>query len=193
MKNPLPATLYVTFHDQSQYDILQKVMNENADIILNVQDLSQVDSLQQQETRVVNIIKLSNFVQILCFSLVIVLATVILSFAVFFLRSIFTAFRSDIKVKKLMGASKSQIIQPFLWIILYAIIGGFVISLLLTIGSLGVFDYYMAQVFEVTLTSQFSGNWLLVIGTFLSELVVIIGLLMTISYHFVSGLHKQLK
>ena len=102
MYNPLPATLYVTFKDQYQYEILQQVMNENKDIILNVQDLSQVNNLQQQENRVVNVIKLSNFVQVLSFSLIIVLAAVVISFAMFFLRGIFTTFREDIQVKKLL-------------------------------------------------------------------------------------------
>ncbi|MDR0282796.1 MAG: hypothetical protein LBI53_05990 [Candidatus Peribacteria bacterium] len=94
--------MYVTFKDQYQYGILQQVMNENKDIILNVQDLSQINNLQQQENRIVNIIKLSNFVQGLSFALIIVLAAVIASFAMFFLRGIFTTFRDDIQVKKLL-------------------------------------------------------------------------------------------
>jgi cell division protein FtsX len=138
------------------------MLHENANIILNVQDLSQIESIQQQEARVVNVIKLSNFVQVLCYVLVFVLVAVILSFAVFFLRGIFTAFYTDIQVKKLLGASKTQIIQPFIWIIVYAILAGFVLSLLLSVGSLAVFDYYMAQVFEVTLMSHIQENWLLI-------------------------------
>ena len=65
MENPLPATLYVTFSDKSQYVTLQNIMLENKDIILNVQDLDQIDNLEEQEARIVNIIKLSNFVQVL--------------------------------------------------------------------------------------------------------------------------------
>jgi cell division protein FtsX len=193
MKNPLPATLYVTFHNQSQYEVLQKTLNENADIILNVQDLSQIDSIQQQEARVVNIIKLSNFVQVVCYALVLVLVAVILSFAVFFLKGIFTTFRNDMQVKKLLGAGKTQIIQPFMWTILYAIIGGFVLSFVLTVVSLGVFDYYMAQVFEVTLLSHLLENWVLVVEVFAGEIIVIIALLTVVSHVFVSRLHKKLK
>ena len=36
MTNPLPATLYVTFSDKSQYAVLQDVMLENKDIIWNL-------------------------------------------------------------------------------------------------------------------------------------------------------------
>jgi len=97
-------------------------MNENKNIILNIQDLSQIENLQKQENRMLNVIKLSNFVQALSWTLIFVIAAVIVSFAVFFLRGIFTTFRNDIQVKKLLGATKTQIIQPFLRIILYAIL-----------------------------------------------------------------------
>ena len=193
MENPLPATLYVTFSDKSQYQVLQDVMLENKDIVLNIQDLDQIDNLEEQENRIVNVIKLSNFVQILAISLVIVIAAVILSFSIFFLRSIFTRFWNDIQVKKLLWASKSQIIMPFLWLVLYAIIGWFLLSLLLTLSSLGVFDFYMSQLFGSTLTSHLFANWWSILVLFVLEIIMIVGLLMGISYVFVSRLHKKLK
>ena len=193
MTNPLPATLYVTFSDKSQYQVLQDVMLENKDIVLNIQDLDQIDNLQEQENRIVNVIKLSNFVQILAISLVIVIAAVILSFSVFFLRSIFTRFWNDIQVKKLLWATKAQIIMPFLWLVLYAIIGWFLISLVLTLSSLGVFDFYMSQLFGSTLTSHLFANWWSILLLFVVEIIMIIWLLMGISYVFVSRLHKKLK
>ena len=193
MTNPLPATLYVTFSDKSQYVTLQNVMLENKDIILNIQDLDQIENLEEQEARIVNVIKLSNFVQVLAISLVIVIAAVILSFAIFFLRTIFNAFWNDIQVKKLLWASKSQIITPFLLLILYAIMWGFLLSLLLTLSSLWVFDYYMAQLFWSTLTSSLFTNWGSILVLFILEIMLIIWLLMSISYAFVSKLHKKLK
>lgn len=191
--NPLPATLYVTFADKSQYDILQHVMLENKDIILNVQDLDQIDNLQEQENRVVNVIKLSNFIQVVAVSLVLVIAAVLLSFAIFFLRTIFNAFWDDIQVKKLLWASKYQIIWPFLWIILYAIVWWFLISLLLTLLSLWIFDHYMSQLFDFTLTSHLFANRWIVLIAFIIEIMVIVWLLMGISYCFISKLHKKLK
>lgn len=193
MTNPLPATLYVTFSDKSQYNILQSVMLDNKDIILNIQDLDQIENLEEQENRIVNVIKLSNFVQILAISLVLVISAVILSFAVFFLRTIFSAFWNDIQVKKLIWASKAQIIWPFLLLILYAILWGFLLSLVLTLSSLWVFDYYMSQLFSSTLTSHLFANRGSILLLFVVELVVIVILLMGISYVFVSRLHKKLK
>lgn len=193
MTNPLPATLYVTLPDISKYETLKEVMLENKDIIINIQDVEQLDNLTSQENRIRNIIKLSNFVQILSISLVIILAAAVLSFSIFFLRSIFNRFWNDIQVKKLLWATKSQIIMPFLTLILYSIIGWFLISLLLTLISMGVFDYYMSQLFSYTLTAHLFAKWWVIIVLFIVEILVIVWALMWISYGFVSKLHKKLK
>ena len=193
MSNPLPATLYVTLPDISKYETLKEVMLENKDIIINIQDVEQLDNLESQESRIRNVIKLSNFIQILSLSLIFILAAAVLSFSIFFLRSIFTRFWHDIQVKKLLWATKSQIIMPFLTLILYSIIWGFLISLLLTLVSMGVFDYYMSQLFSYTLTAHLFQKWWTILALFVVEIVVIVGLLMGISYGFVSKLHKKLK
>ena len=193
MTNPLPATLYVTLPDISKYETLKEVMLENKEIIINIQDVEQLDNLESQENRIRNVIKLSNFVQILSMGLVIILAAAVLSFSIFFLRSIFTRFWPDIQVKKLLWATKSQIIMPFLTLILYSIIGGFLISLLLTLVSMWVFDYYMSQLFSYTLTAHLFAKWWIIIVLFIVEILVIVSLLMGISYGFVSKLHKKLK
>ncbi len=193
MSNPLPATLYVTLPDISKYETLKEVMIENKDIIINIQDVEQLDNLESQENRIRNVIKLSNFVQILSLSLIFILAAAVLSFSIFFLRSIFSRFWQDIQVKKLLWATKSQIVMPFLTLILYSIIWGFLISLLLTLVSIGVFDYYMSQLFSYTITAQLFTKWWIIVVLFVVEILVIVGLLMWISYGFVSKLHKKLK
>ncbi len=193
MSNPLPATLYVTLPDISKYETLKEVMLENKDIIINIQDVEQLDNLESQENRIRNVIKLSNFIQILSMSLIFILAAAVLSFSIFFLRSIFSRFWQDIQVKKLLWATKSQIIMPFLTLILYSIIGGFLISLLLTLVSIGVFDYYMSQLFSYTITAHLFAKWWVILVLFVVEIFVIVGLLMGISYGFISKLHKKLK
>jgi len=193
MNNPLPATLYVTLPDISKYETLKEVMLENKDIILNIQDVEQLDNLESQENRIRNVIKLSNFVQVLSMSLIFILVAAVLSFSIFFLRSIFSRFWHDIQVKKLLWATKSQIVMPFLTLILYSIIWGFLISLLLTLVSMWVFDYYMSQLFSYTLTAHLFAKWWVIVVLFVVEILVIVGLLMGISYGFVSKLHKKLK
>ena len=192
MTNPLPATLYITLPDISKYETLKEVMLENTDIIINIHDVEQLDNLKSQESRIRNVIKLSNFVQILSLSLVIILAAAVLSFSIFFLRAIFNRFLPDIQVKKLLWATKSQIIIPFLTLILYSIIWGFLISLLLTLISMGVFDFYMSQLFSYTLTAHLFAKWWIIIVLFIIEILVIVSLLMWLSYVFVSRLHKKL-
>ena len=193
MTNPLPATLYVTLPDISKYEALKEVMLENKDIIVNIQDIEQLDNLKSQENRIRNVIRLSNFVQVLSMFLVIVISAVILSFSIFFLRAIFSRFWNDIQVKKLLWATKSQIVTPFLWLIAYSIISGFLISLLLTLVSMWVFDYYMSQLFSNTLTSHLFEKWGAIIGMFVIEFIVIVWSLIGASYAFVSKLHKKLK
>ena len=102
MNNPLPATLYVTLPSLSKYETLREVMLENTNIIINVHDVDQLDNLKSQESRIRKVIKLSNFVQILSVALVIILAATVLSFSIFFLRSIFSRFWNDIQVKTLL-------------------------------------------------------------------------------------------
>ena len=41
IENPLPATLYVMFSSNKEYEILKTTMLEYKDIILNIKDLSQ--------------------------------------------------------------------------------------------------------------------------------------------------------
>jgi cell division protein FtsX len=109
------------------------------------------------------------------------------------LRSIFTRFWNDIQIKKLLWATKSQIVTPFLWLILYSIIWGFLLSLLLTLISMWVFDYHMSQLFSYSLTSHLFMKWWKIILLFVLEIIVIVGALMGVSYEFVSKLHKNLK
>lgn len=193
INNPLPNTLYVTLPDISKYDSLREVMLENKDIIQNIQDVEQLDNLKSQNNRIANVIRLSNFVQVLAVCLVVVIAAAVLSFSIFFLRSIFNRFWWDIQVKKLLWATKSQIVMPFLSLILYSIIWGFIISLLLTLVSMGFFDYYMSQLFSYTLTSHLFAKWWAILVVFIIEILVIVWLLMWVSYWFISKLHKKLK
>ena len=72
-------------------------------------------------------------------------------------------------------------------------VGGFLLSLLFTLVSLGVVDYYMSQLFGFTLTSHLFANRGTILLLFIIEIMVIVSLLMGISYAFVSKLHKSLK
>lgn len=193
VSNPLPATLYVVFHNQGQYATLQQIITQHQDTFQNVQEFSQLDDLEQQENRILHIIQLSNFIQLLCWILVAVLAIVILSFAIFFLKWLFATFRDDIQVKKLLWATKRQIIRPFLASIAYVVIWGFVLAFILVGTSLFVLDYYMMLVMQYALIPHLMEEWSSVLAVVGAEIIVIMGPLMAISYRFISTLHKKLK
>lgn len=193
LENPLPATLYITFNDQTEYELLQTKIAQYQEIILNHQDATKLETLESQETRILHIINLSNFIQMLCRILVAMLMAVILSFAIFFLKGLLMRFREDIQVKKLLGARKNQIIRPFLASISYAVLGGFVLAGALVVASLFTFDYFMMQAFGFALIPLLLQEWSTVLSVVLGEILLVMLPLMAISYHFILTLHKKLK
>ena len=113
IKNPLPATLYIMYKDQSEFELMQTTLAKYQQDILNGDELAD-NTIRAQEQRVLNVINLSNFVQIFSYAVVVVMLVTILVFVVFFLKTIFDHFISDIQAKKLLGASAYQIVKPFL-------------------------------------------------------------------------------
>jgi cell division protein FtsX len=102
INNPLPATLYVMFRNQSQYESLKSIIIKHKDIILNIKDIDPDKTLQQQENRVLTIINFSNFIQVLSYSIIALLGIISLSFVIFLLRNMFDTFSADFKIKKIL-------------------------------------------------------------------------------------------
>jgi cell division protein FtsX len=73
IKNPLPATLYVMFQNDNQYETLKNSILKYKEIILNIKDIDESSTLKQQENRVLNIINFTNFIMILSYTLIVVL------------------------------------------------------------------------------------------------------------------------
>jgi len=68
-----------------------------------------------------------------------------------------------------------------------------VVSLLLLIISLRVFDHYMLPLFNFALIPLLSAHWKMVLAVAVGEIVLIVVPLMSISYRFTSTLHKKLR
>lgn len=111
--NPLPATLYVMFRNEGQYESLKTIILKHKDIILNIKDIDPDKSLAQQENRVLTIINFTNFLQGLAYGIIILLGIIILTFVAFLLRNVFDKFAYDFKVKKMLGAANEQITKGF--------------------------------------------------------------------------------
>lgn len=117
---------------------------------MNMNDLSD-NAIKTQEKRVLNIINLSNFIQAIGYGIVGIMITTIIGFALFFLKSIFSHFKLDIQAKKLLGASASQIAQPFLRVIFLALISGFIIAGLMSLGIIFPLNTYLTGLFNFNL------------------------------------------
>lgn len=163
LENPLPATFYISYNDFDHFQTMKNTLEAHKDHIMNMNDLSD-NAIKTQEKRVLNIINLSNFIQSVGYGIVATMIIVIVSFALFFLKSIFAHFKLDIQAKKLLGATASQIAQPFLRVIFLALSCGFIFAFLLLIVTALPLNTYLNSLFQFNLF-QHIGNIALEIGS----------------------------
>ncbi|MCX6824613.1 MAG: hypothetical protein NTY80_00165 [candidate division SR1 bacterium] len=191
IENPLPATLYVMFDSDSKYETLKTIIIKNKDIILNTKDIDTGSTLKQQENRVLTIINLCNFVIGLSYLIIAILLLIIVSFLGFLLKNIFHTFHRELEVKKILGATYNQIIQGFVALTVNVLGFSFIICLALLLISGITINYYVYNLFNVTLWSVFS-NIALVLGIFIAEIIVVAGVGFGFSYFFARALNKKL-
>lgn len=191
IENPLPATLYVMFDNDSKYESLKTIILKNKDIILNTKDIDTGSTLKQQENRVLTIINLSNFVVGLSYVIIAILFAIILSFLGFLLKNIFHTFHRELEVKKILWATYNQIIQGFVALTVNVLWFSFLICLALLLISWITINYYIYTLFNITIWSVFS-NVVLVIGVFLAEIIIIAWVGFGFSHFFARALNKKL-
>jgi len=191
IENPLPATLYVMFDSDSKYESLKTIILKNKDIILNTKDVDAWSTIKQQENRVLTIINLSNFVVGLSYVIITILLLIILSFLWFLLKNIFHAFHRELEVKKTLWATYGQITQWFVALTVNVLWFSFLICLALLLISWITVNYYIYNLFNVTLWSLF-GNMLVALGIFVGEVIVVAGVGFWFSHFFARALNKKL-
>ena len=192
MDNPLPSTLYINYSNQEEFAIVKEVLEANKTKILNLSDVSD-NAIKTQEKRVLTVINLSNFLQHFAYFVVLSILLTVIAFAIFFLRTIFSNFYWDIQAKKLLWASASQVIQPFLNVILIALIVAFIVAILLLIITSIPLNSYLMALLDVNLFAYISVMSLKIAAVWVIEVVFIVSLLMCISYRYVWTLHSKLK
>ena len=192
MDNPLPSTLYINYSNQEEFAIVKEVLEANKTKILNLSDVSD-NAIKTQEKRVLTVINLSNFLQHFAYFVVLSILLTVIAFAIFFLRTIFSNFYWDIQAKKLLWASASQIIQPFLNVILIALIVAFIVAILLLIITSIPLNSYLMALLDANLFAYISVMSLKIAAVWLIEVAFIVSLLMCISYRYVWTLHSKLK
>ncbi len=191
INNPLPATLYVMFDTEQQYQILRETIADYRGIISNVSDLDQAANLRQQETRVVTMIKLMRFFVIVSSLLVLFLFVVILALCLYMLHTLYTDFHKKITVKKVLWASYNQIVTPFLIVTGQVLLWSYAIAAWLLVLSGAIVSAYMSYLFDVTirsiLVSYGFSFWLIVIV----QILLMVWLSLVFSRMYVEYLVKK--
>lgn len=189
ISNPLPATLYVMFRNEDQYNILKSVILQHKDIILNIKDIDPDKSLRQQENRVLTIINFTNFIQAISYSIIVLLAIISLTFIMFLLKNIFDKFAYDFKIKKILGAESQQITQWFLWLTLGVVVWAFVVAAVLLVLAGSIVNVYLSKLFEVSIFDVV-GNIGILGLLYLVQMVIVTAFAGWLSYVYVTSLNK---
>jgi hypothetical protein len=90
------------FTSNKEYEILRTTILEYKDIILNVKDVNQSKTIQQQENRILNIININNFIITMSLIIVVFLALVIFTFLGYQTNFIFQYLKKQIEIKTLL-------------------------------------------------------------------------------------------
>jgi len=188
INNPLPATLYVMFDNDQQYQVLKETIADYRSVISNVSDLEQAANLRQQENRVVTMISLSRFLVVISFLLVLFLFGAILVLCGYMLHTLYVDFHGKIDIKKLLWASMDQTIRPFLLTTWWVIAWSYVICIGLLLISGVILSLYMSALFDMTVWSIIASYGFLFWVIVLIQLCVMIGWPLLFSHYYVKHL-----
>lgn len=192
IENPLPATLYVMFKNDKQYNILRENILKYKELILNIKDIDQSSTVKQQENRVLNIINFSNFIKILSYTLIWILWIAIVLFLMFLTKNIFNNFLNDLSIKKILWATTNQIKESFLWTLLIVIGIAFLINIILLIISLYISWYYLHSLFDFDIFNFLSQNLFNIIIILIIELSIITFISLSSSSKLIKTLNERL-
>jgi cell division protein FtsX len=191
INNPLPATLYVMFGSDQEYQALKNIIVDYRSIISNVADLDQANTLKKQENRVVTMIGFSRFAVMLGYILVWFLLLVILTVCGYMLHTLYVDFHGKIDVKKLLGASLQQTIMPFLVMTGWVVGMAYVVAWCMLIVSGIVISSYLDMLFQTTVWSIIGSYglsfWLLM----LVQILLVVGLSIWFAYSYVRALIRH--
>lgn len=191
MENPLPATLYVMFTSHKEYELLKTTILQYKDIILNVKDISEWKTIQEQENRILNIIDINNLIVVLSVIIVLFLIMVIFTFLGYQTSFMFQYLKKNIEIKNLLGGSYFDIIKEFVTLNISTLAIWFTLCLwllLLSWSTLGVSLYELFNIWLLDIFAQ-SNIWYVFLG-FILEIILFVLFTMIFSYYIVRNLKK---
>ena len=190
INNPLPQTLYVTFDNQNQFNVLKSIVPQYNDIILEYSEDKQQEAFKRQQDTIVNAINFSNIITRTSSILVAMIIIIMITMLLYVIRVKFMSFIKDIEVQKLLWASYLQIKLPFYLSTLLILIFSTLIAYWVTLLFTDSVDYYMLSLFSTSIYSILGISvwsiWLLIVWEF-----VIIWFLLRVSS--VAMLHQLIK
>lgn len=145
--NPLPATLYVTFDGLDQFTKVKELIRVYEDIISNKDATSNVQNIQQQEKRVLDIIWFADVVVGVSYFLVGMLILIIFTFLLYVIRIKYYSYNKTIEIWKLIWAKYKQIKMPFIISMQAIMTSGFVLAFLLCVVWFYRFSGYTTEIF----------------------------------------------
>lgn len=191
INNPLPATLYVMFGSDQEYEALKDIIVDYKSIISNVADLDQASTLRKQENRVVTMIWFSRFAVVVSYALVWFLLLVILTVCGYMLHTLYVDFHGKIDVKKLLWASLEQTIQPFLVMAAWIMGMAYAIAWWWLLLSGIIISSYLHLLFQMTVWSIIASYGWVFWVILLLQILLVIGLSLWFSYYYVTNLIKD--
>lgn len=174
IENPLPATLYVLFENQEEYDALKTVILHYEPIIVNLDDALWWLSFGAQEQRVSYVINMMNSLNYLSYGLIAIIVVIIISFLLYAIRINFFRFQKQIEVEKLLGAPYVQIIAPFLLSVVITLVGAFILTSLYLWWVAKRLNTYFLEVFSQSIFNILPAKILLLQYSGLEIVVVLL-------------------
>ncbi|AHB41223.1 hypothetical protein P148_SR1C00001G0428 [candidate division SR1 bacterium RAAC1_SR1_1] len=191
MENPLPATLYVMFTSHKEYELLKTTILQYKDIILNVKDISEGKTIQEQENRILNIIDINNLIVVLSVIIVLFLIMVIFTFLGYQTSFMFQYLKKNIEIKNLLGGSYFDIIKEFVTLNISTLAIGFTLCLGLLLLSWSTLGVSLYELFNIGLLDIFAqSNIGYVFLGFILEIILFVLFTMIFSYYIVRNLKK---
>lgn len=188
--NPLPPTLYVTFRNQQDYEVLKSLIIRYDDIIMNMEDLQASWSFDQQQNRVAKVIGLTNFVSYGAYFLIAIILVIIIAFLLYAIQINFFRFQTQIELEKLLWATYGQIKAPFLWYVLAALcmaclLNATYLAIIFNYINTYFIDVFGASVYSIVATPLHMGTLLI------TESIIIIFLCLVFTQLYLGKLLRR--
>ena len=170
IENPLPATLYVSFKDQKQYDYVMQAKTSFEDILLT----SPTSDTKDQFSRNARLINLLGVLQFFFMFIILACVMVILVFLGMIIKTKFSAMHQSISVQKLLWSPFFRLKKPFFLNSILILTIAYIITLILSGILLSNLSSIFPYLFGIELKEVINGENGLSISRLFAEFVLLL-------------------